>query len=162
MESACGLSRRIGRIDLYGQQKPDRAIVNFVTPGTVDAEIYDRCLLAHRCLPALRWRSEEILGAITRELHDIAESFSLSAEEQDQRLRQLADNAIRQVREEERVGVEAIGAFRQSVPSKSWRDELEAFETLWLSSAASQRRRDDYLASSVGQPNSSISWETSL
>ncbi len=38
------IEQRIGRIDRYGQQSETVAIVNFVTPGTVDAEIYERCL----------------------------------------------------------------------------------------------------------------------
>ena len=38
------IEQRIGRIDRYGQKSETVAIVNFVTPGTVDADIYDRCL----------------------------------------------------------------------------------------------------------------------
>src|SRR5262249_40898738 len=38
------IEQRIGRIDRYGQQSETVAIVNFVTPGTVDADIYERCL----------------------------------------------------------------------------------------------------------------------
>jgi SNF2 family DNA or RNA helicase len=34
------IEQRIGRIDRYGQKSPAVAIVNFLTPGTVDAEIY--------------------------------------------------------------------------------------------------------------------------
>src|SRR5437016_7007026 len=47
--------------------------------------------------------NEEILGTITKQLHDIAESFGLSPEERARRLQQLADNAIRQVREEQEL-----------------------------------------------------------
>lgn len=39
------VEQRIGRIDRYGQRSEAVAIYNFVTPGTVDAEIYERCLL---------------------------------------------------------------------------------------------------------------------
>ena len=38
------IEQRIGRIDRYGQQSETVAIFNLITPGTVDAEIYDRCL----------------------------------------------------------------------------------------------------------------------
>ena len=39
------VEQRIGRIDRYGQASETVAIVNLVTPGTVDADIYERCLL---------------------------------------------------------------------------------------------------------------------
>ena len=38
------VEQRIGRIDRNGQQSESVAIVNLITPGTVDADIYDRCL----------------------------------------------------------------------------------------------------------------------
>ena len=39
------IEQRIGRIDRYGQRSESVAIVNLVTPGTVDADIYERCLM---------------------------------------------------------------------------------------------------------------------
>ena len=39
------IEQRIGRIDRYGQQSETVAIYNLITPGTVDADIYDRCLM---------------------------------------------------------------------------------------------------------------------
>ena len=38
------VEQRIGRIDRYGQKSEAVAIINFITPGTVDADIYQRCL----------------------------------------------------------------------------------------------------------------------
>lgn len=39
------IEQRIGRIDRYGQKSETVAIYNFITPGTVDADIYQRCLM---------------------------------------------------------------------------------------------------------------------
>jgi superfamily II DNA or RNA helicase/uncharacterized protein YuzE len=144
------IEQRIGRIDRYGQGSQTVAIVNIITPGTVDADIYERCLLRIGVFQHAVGGSEEILGTITKELHDIAESFSLTAEERAQRLRQLADNAIRQVREEEDLEAKQAELFGLSVPNRSWRDEIKTFETFWLSPAAIQGSVTTYLAARLG------------
>src|SRR5207302_8753034 len=97
------IEQRIGRIDRYGQKSEAIAIINFVTPGTVDADIYERCLWRIGVFQHAVGGSEESLGTITRQIHDIAESFSLNIEERAQRLQQLADNGIRQIREEQEL-----------------------------------------------------------
>lgn len=144
------IEQRIGRIDRYGQQSETVAIVNFVTPGTVDADIYVRCLLRIGVFEHAVGGSEEILGMITQELHDIAESFSLTAEERAQRLQQLADNGIRQIREDEELESKQSELFGLNVPNRSWRDEIRAAETFWLSSGAIQGAVTTYLATRLG------------
>jgi len=67
--------------DSWGRQQSETvAIVNLVTPGTIDAEVYDRCLSRIGVFQHANGGNEQILGDITKELHDIAESFSLSEE----------------------------------------------------------------------------------
>ena len=144
------IEQRIGRIDRYGQRSETVAIVNFVTPGTVDADIYERCLWRIGVFHHAVGGSEEILGTITEELHDIAESFSLNAEERAQRLQQLADNGIRHVREEQELESKQSELFGLSIPNRSWRDEIQAAETFWLSSAAIQGGVATYLAARLG------------
>jgi superfamily II DNA or RNA helicase/uncharacterized protein YuzE len=144
------IEQRIGRIDRYGQQSQTVAIVNFVTPGTVDADIYERCLVRIGVFQHAVGGNEEILGTITKQLHDIAESFDLSAEERCHRLQQLADNAIREVREEQELESKQSELFGLNVPNKSWRDEIESFETFWLSPISIQRTVTIYLAARLG------------
>jgi superfamily II DNA or RNA helicase len=144
------IEQRIGRIDRYGQQSETVAIVNLVTPGTVDADIYERCLWRIGVFQHAVGGSEEILGTITQELHDIAESFSLSAEERAQRLQQLADNGIRQVREEQELESKQSELFGLNVPNRSWRDEIQAAETFWLSPVVILGAVTTYLAARLG------------
>lgn len=140
------IEQRIGRIDRYGQQSETIAILNFITPGTVDADIYQRCLWRIGVFQHAVGGNEEILGAITRELHDIAESFSLSPEEREKRLQQLADNGIRQIREEQELESRQSDLFGLSVPRQSWRQELEAAESFWLSPLSLQGCVSTYLS----------------
>src|SRR5208283_3389599 len=65
------IDQRIGRIDRRGQRSETVAIYNFITPGTVDAEIYERCLLRIGVFNSALGGSEEILGQVTREIRDV-------------------------------------------------------------------------------------------
>ena len=144
------IEQRIGRIDRYGQRSETVAILNFITPGTVDAEIYDRCLWRIGVFRHAVGGNEEILGEITRELHAIEESFALSPDERARRLQQLADNAVRQASEDQELESRQSELFGLHVPPKTWRDEIRDFETFWLSSAAIHGSINTYLSARLG------------
>src|SRR5262249_30225643 len=84
------------------------------------------------------------------ELHDIAERFTLTAEERAAQLQQLADNGIDRVRMEQELESKQAELFGLNVPKESWRDEIQAAETFWLSPAAIQRAVSTYLDAKVG------------
>lgn len=144
------IEQRIGRIDRYGQKSETVAIVNFVTPGTVDADIYERCLWRIGVFQHAIGGNEEILGEITKELHDIADSFNLTPKEREQRLRQLADNGIRQIREEQELESKQAELFGLNVPNQSWRQEIQAAESYWLSPPAIRHCVSSYLSALLG------------
>ena len=141
------IEQRIGRIDRYGQQSESVAIVNLVTPGTVDADIYERCLMRIGVFHHAVGGSEEILGEITREIHNIAESFTLTPEQRAERLQQLGDNKVRQVQEEAALEEKQAELFGLTVPNQSWREEIAEAESFWLSPEALQRCVSAYLSS---------------
>ena len=141
------IEQRIGRIDRYGQQSESVAIVNLVTPGTVDADIYERCLMRIGVFHHAVGGSEEILGEITREIHNIADSFTLTQEQRAERLQQLGDNKIRQVQEETALEEKQAELFGLTVPNRSWREEITEAESFWLSPEALQRCVTAYLSS---------------
>jgi ATP-dependent helicase HepA len=145
------IEQRIGRIDRYGQKSEAVAIVNFITPGTVDGDIYERCLWRIGVFQHAIGGTEEILGQITQELHDIAERFDLTPDERASQLRQLGDNSIRQIREEQELESKQAELFGLNVPNPAWRQEIAAAESYWLSPAALQRCISRYLAQRLSQ-----------
>ena len=139
------VEQRIGRIDRYGQQSGSVAIMNFVTPGTVDADIYERCLMRIGIFQHAVGGSEEILGAVTKEIRNIADRFDLTSEERADLLQQLADNQIRQIREESELEERESQLFGLDIPKQSWENEIENADSFWLTPASIQGTVTSYL-----------------
>jgi len=125
------VEQRIGRIDRYGQKSETVAIYNFITPGTVDAEIYERCLLRIGVFRQALGGSEEILGRLTRELREIAENLTLTPEERTVRLQQLSDNDVRAIQEQTRLEEEQAKLFGLSLPERD-EDMIRRASSFWL------------------------------
>lgn len=126
------IEQRIGRVDRKGQASDTVLIYNLITPGTVDADIYDRCLLRIGVFNASIGGSEEILGNITRELRDIAENIALTEGERLQKLEQLADNKIRLLREQEDLEQKQAELFGIRLPAERVQHEIEQASSYWL------------------------------
>lgn len=144
------IEQRIGRIDRKGQTSESVAIVNLVTPGTIDADIYDRCLLRIGVFEQALGGSEEILGDIAREIRDIADDYALSEEDRRTRLQQLADNKIRLIQESERLEQQQLELFGIRIPDEQMRREIEEASSFWLTPDSIHRMVVLYLQNVCG------------
>ena len=126
------IEQRIGRLDRRGQQSETIAIVNMVTPGTVDATIYDRCLSRIGVFQAALGGSEEILGDLTRGIRDIGENLQLSEEERAKRLQQLTDNEISRIQEQNQLEKDQEKFFGLAIQQQA-DAEVNAAHSSWLS-----------------------------
>jgi hypothetical protein len=138
------IEQRIGRIDRYGQKSQAVAIWNLVTPGTVDFDVYERCMVRIGVFAGSIGGCEEILGAITREIRSVVEDMTLRAEERQARLQQLADNDIRLLHEQDELEKRQIELFGVR-PAQ--RGEDEAAEAVWLAAPALEHLVRAYLLS---------------
>lgn len=156
------VEQRIGRIDRNGQKSESVAIVNLITPGTVDADIYERCLVRIGVFNKALGGSEEILGEITREIRNIAENFSLSEEEQRSKLQQLADNKIRLIQEQEELEQRQLELFGIRLPEDQMKKEIVEASSFWLSPASIRRLITLYLQQTCGKEQEFILGEKLL
>ncbi|KAI3602818.1 hypothetical protein D8I24_3217 [Cupriavidus necator H850] len=139
------VEQRIGRIDRYGQRSETVAIFNLVTPGTVDAEIYERCLLRIGVFRQALGGSEEILGNLTREIRSIAENLQLTLKEQARRLKQLADNEVRIVQEQMLLEEKQASLFGLSVPKQD-EELIKNASSFWLTPPRIRNLIERYLS----------------
>ena len=156
------VEQRIGRIDRVGQKSESIAVVNLITPGTIDADIYERCLVRIGVFERALGGSEEILGEITREIRNIAENFSLSEEDRRAKFRQLEDNKIRLMQEQEQLEQKQMELFGIRLPEDQMKKEIEDASSFWLGRASILRLVRLYLQNKCGTDHAFILGEKPL
>ena len=154
------IEQRIGRVDRRGQTSESVAIVNVITSGTIDADIYDRCLERIGIFEREMGGSEEILGEIARQVRHIADDEALTDDDRRRKLQQLADNQIRSFREQERLEEGQREMFGLRVSERRWSDDVQAASSYWLRPAAIETLVTQYLRSVLGEEQSHLSGET--
>ena len=156
------VEQRIGRIDRVGQKSETVAIANMITPGTVDADIYERCLVRIGVFNSALGASEEILGDITREIRDISENYTLSDEDRREKFQQLADNKIRLIKEQEELEEKQMELFGIRLREVQLKEEIQDASSFWLSPASLLRLVRVYLQNTFGTDQEFILGEKSL
>ena len=156
------IEQRIGRIDRWGQKSESVVIFNLITPGTVDADIYQRCLLRIGIFNKALGGSEEILGEISREIRNIAENFNLSDKERSEKLQQLADNKILLMQEQEKLEEKQVELFGIRLPEEQMKKEINEASSFWLSPQAIHNLIANYLQGFCGKEQEFILGEKPL
>jgi SNF2 family DNA or RNA helicase len=139
------IDQRIGRIDRHGQTSEAVAIYNLVTPGTVDADIYERCLWRIGVFEQALGDNEEILGRVTSEIRSLAEDLTLTDDERRRRLQQLADNEIRLLEEQADLEKRQSELFGVQLPPKQIDEEIHDPRNYWTSPQCLQNIVEQYL-----------------
>jgi len=156
------VEQRIGRIDRNGQKSESVAIINLITPGNVDADIYERCLLRIGVFNNALGAGEEILGEIASEIKNIAENYTLSDEERRSKFQQLADNKIRLIQEQEKLEQRQMELFGIRLPEDQMKKEIEEASSFWLSPESIRRLVTLYLQRTCGKEQDFILGEKPL
>ncbi len=146
------IEQRIGRIDRNGQTSESVSIYNMITDGTVDADIYERCMLRIGVFNTSIGDSEEILGDAINEIQMIANDFSLTDEERGEKLQQMADNKIRYIQAQAELEEKQRGLFGIRIPESSFDAELRNATNYWLSPEMLQNMVRTYLRARL-EPN---------
>ena len=144
------IEQRIGRIDRIGQTSESVVIINMVTPGTIDAEIYERCLNRIGIFERALGGGEEILGKITKKIYSIAENFTLSVAERQEQFQQLEDNEIRLIQEQENLEESELELFGLRVPKDQMQKDIDKVSSFWLTPESVQRLVTFYLRHKLG------------
>ena len=156
------IEQRIGRIDRKGQKSESVTIINMITPDTVDADIYERCLVRIGIFKNALGGSEEILGEITSELRNIAEDYDLTPDERRSKLQQLTDNKILLLQEQERMETQQLEMFSIPLSEQGIKKEVDEARSYWLSPRSIQRLVTRYIQKKIGTDQEFILGEKSL
>jgi SNF2 family DNA or RNA helicase len=156
------IEQRIGRIDRQGQKSPTVAIYNLITQGTIDGDIFERCLSRIGVFERSIGDCEEILGEITQKIKSIAEDFSLDEKSRQEKLNQLADNEIRHIQETEKLDEENYNFIGLRLPQEQLAKEIEEASNYWLNPGSLLRIVNLYLQKRIEKEQEFILGEKSL
>ena len=126
------IEQRIGRIDRRGQKSDAVKIYNMITDGTIDAIIYDRCLSKIGVFEASIGDCSKILGDISEKIFQIMFESSLTEDERQEKIEQLADNEVSKVQEMQRLEQEEKSLFGFDLTQYIQSQDVQNAENDWI------------------------------
>ena len=146
------IEQRIGRIDRRGQKSETVRICNMITEGTIDAAIYDRCLLKIGVFEDSIGDCSDILGDISEQILKIMFDPSLTENERLQKIEKMADNEVMKVKEINRLEQEEKTLYGFDLSNYIQHKDVQDAESTWISpdsiSDLVEQYLDDYLGES--------------
>ena len=137
------IEQRIGRIDRRGQKSEKVRIYNCITEGTLDADIYDRCLMRIGVFEKNIGDCADILGRVAEGIEKIVFNNELTPEEQANRFEKLADNEAANLLEIQKLENESKELF--GIDMSDFTDSLNRADNSWLSANAVRQLIEGYL-----------------
>lgn len=122
-----------------------------ITNGTVDADIYYRCLMRIGIFESSIGECDEILGDIATQLDRIGMDTSLTEEERKIKLEQMADNEVRRLQELNKLEEEEREFFGFDLSEYMTSQEIHNAENPWLTQKSLQILIEQYLFRRLGQ-----------
>lgn len=144
------IEQRIGRIDRNGQKSESVSIYNMITSGTVDSDIYYRCMERIDVFRKSVGDCESIFGELTSEINKLYNDLDLTDEERRNKMQQMTDNRIRLIKEQEELEEKQRDLFGVHVPESAFDTELKKATNFWLSSEMIRNMVSCYLNHRLG------------
>lgn len=145
------IEQRIGRIDRRGQKSDTVRIYNLITEDTIDAAIYDRCLSKIGVFEASIGDCSEILGDITDQIMKIMFDPTMTEEERQIKIEQMADNEVMKVQEMNRLEQEEKALYGFDMEGLLADQDVQDAENDWISPANIQALAGLFLNDFLGE-----------
>ena len=144
------IEQRIGRIDRRGQKSEAVNIYNIITEGTVDADIYHRCLMRIGVFENSIGECEDILGQVASQIEKIIIDSKLTDEERRKKLEQMADNEVRKIIELNKLEEAEKELFGFDLSEFTTTQEIRRAEDPWVNQNSLQLLINSYLQERLG------------
>lgn len=144
------IEQRIGRIDRRGQKSESVRIYNMITEGTIDAVVYERCLLKIGVFESSIGDCAEILGDISEQIFKIMLDPALSEEERQMKIEKMADNEVMKVQEMNRLEQEEKSLYGFDLSNYIQNMDVQNAESAWISPESISNLVDSFLVNFLG------------
>ena len=145
------IEQRIGRIDRRGQTAEAVKIYNMITDGTIDADIYTRCLSKIGVFESSIGDCSDILGDISDQILKIMFDPKLTDEERRMKIEKIADNEVMKVQEIRRLEQEEKTLFGFDLSKYMIDKDVQDAENEWINPQSMQELLNSFLVDYLGE-----------